>query len=111
MSVSNTFKPTAPITAMTSKEGALAGKSVCLVRRHTHSVTTTTRCASASLNDPDRFRLVTDVDRSPGLGSPAAQLRQRMVDERWRARSHIRAHGEDHPAINDWTWPNQGASS
>ncbi|MDQ2756813.1 MAG: hypothetical protein M3Y71_09655 [Actinomycetota bacterium] len=110
--MSNTSMPTAPSTAMTSKERAPAAKNVCLVRTYTHAVTTTTRFDSVRLNDDlDRFHLVTRVNRWPGLGSAAAQLRQRMVDERWRACSHSRARGEGHPAIIDSIWPNQGASS
>ena len=58
------------------------------------------------LNSLDRFHLVMDViDRVPGLAERAAGLRQRMVDERVRARAWIRAHGEDDPAISDWSWP------
>jgi xylulose-5-phosphate/fructose-6-phosphate phosphoketolase len=57
------------------------------------------------LNDLDRFHLVMDViDRVPSLGS-AATLRQRMSDARLAARAYTREHGEDDPAITDWTWP------
>ena len=35
----------------------------------------------------------------------AAALRQRMEDERLRARAYTRREGEDTPAIRDWTWP------
>ena len=35
----------------------------------------------------------------------AAQLRQEMVDARLRARAYTREHGEDDPAIRDWSWP------
>jgi xylulose-5-phosphate/fructose-6-phosphate phosphoketolase len=57
------------------------------------------------LNDLDRFHLVIDViDRVPGLGSHAAELRQRMTDERLRCREFTRLEGEDPPAIRDWTW-------
>jgi xylulose-5-phosphate/fructose-6-phosphate phosphoketolase len=28
-----------------------------------------------------------------------------MADERLRARAYTRAHGQDDPAITDWTWP------
>lgn len=62
-------------------------------------------------SDLDRFHLVIDViDRVPGLGAAAGHLRQRMVDERRRARAYTRAHGKDDPAITDWTWP-YGAGS
>jgi len=58
------------------------------------------------LNDLDRFRLVMDViDRVPALGSRSAILRQQMEDARLAARSYTRQHGEDDPAISDWTWP------
>jgi xylulose-5-phosphate/fructose-6-phosphate phosphoketolase len=29
-----------------------------------------------------------------------------MVDARIAARAYTRRHGEDDPAIRDWTWPN-----
>jgi xylulose-5-phosphate/fructose-6-phosphate phosphoketolase len=45
------------------------------------------------------------IDRVPSLGSQAAALRQRMVDERVRCRAHTRLEGEDAPAVRDWTWP------
>jgi xylulose-5-phosphate/fructose-6-phosphate phosphoketolase len=58
------------------------------------------------LNDLDRFKLVIDViDRVPSLGSTAAHLRQRMVDERQQCRDYTRAHGQDDPRIADWAWP------
>ena len=62
------------------------------------------------LNDLDRFHLVIDViDRVPGLGERAAELRQRMVDERLRApRVHARD-GDDPAEIRDWTWPGRDA--
>lgn len=57
------------------------------------------------LNNLDRFHLVIHViDRVPGLRSGAAKLRQQMVDARLQARAYTRAHGEDDPAITNWTW-------
>jgi xylulose-5-phosphate/fructose-6-phosphate phosphoketolase len=57
------------------------------------------------LNDLDRFHLVIDViDRVPELGGRAAQVRQEMEDARLRARAYTREHGEDDPAVRDWTW-------
>jgi xylulose-5-phosphate/fructose-6-phosphate phosphoketolase len=57
------------------------------------------------LNDLDRFHLVMDViDRVEGLGSSAAGLRQEMADARLAARAYTREHGEDDPAIADWSW-------
>jgi xylulose-5-phosphate/fructose-6-phosphate phosphoketolase len=59
------------------------------------------------LNDLDRFHLVMDViDRVPGLVDRAGHVRQRMVDERLRARAWTREHGEDLPEVRDWTWGN-----
>ena len=82
------------------------------VRGYKEEGTTTTPFDIVMLNDLDRFHLVIDVvDRVPGLGAAAAHLRQRMVDERLRARTYTRAHGKDDPAISDWTWPYAGASS
>jgi xylulose-5-phosphate/fructose-6-phosphate phosphoketolase len=58
------------------------------------------------LNDLDRFHLVIDaIDRVPGLGDRAAHLREHMVESRLRARAWTREHGEDHPDIQNWTWP------
>src|SRR5690606_16588489 len=57
------------------------------VRGYKEEGTTTTPFDMCMLNDIDRFHLVMDViDRVPGLGSKAAHLRQRMSDERLRAR-------------------------
>jgi xylulose-5-phosphate/fructose-6-phosphate phosphoketolase len=68
--------------------------------------TTTTPFDMVMLNDLDRFHLVMDViDRIPSLGSQAAVLRQEMSDARLSARAYTREHGEDDPAIADWTWP------
>ncbi len=67
--------------------------------------TTTTPFDMVMLNDLDRFHLVMDViDRVDGLGTKAAGLRQRMADARLSARRYTREHGEDDPAISNWTW-------
>jgi xylulose-5-phosphate/fructose-6-phosphate phosphoketolase len=67
--------------------------------------TTTTPFDMVMLNDLDRFHLVMNViDRVPGLGERAAQLRQDMVDERLRHRAYTREVGDDPPDIRDWTW-------
>ena len=67
--------------------------------------TTTTPFDMVMLNDLDRFHLVMDViDRVDGLPTRAAFLRQRMADARLSARRYTREHGEDDPAISDWTW-------
>ena len=76
------------------------------VRGYKEEGTTTTPFDMVMLNDLDRFHLVTDViDRVPGLADRCGRLRQDMLDERLRARMWTREHGEDAPAIRDWTWP------
>ncbi|MEV0347631.1 phosphoketolase family protein [Nonomuraea sp. NPDC050680] len=81
------------------------------VRGYKEEGTTTTPFDMAMLNDIDRYHLVTDViDRTPGLGSSQAHLRQRMTDARLRARAHTREHGEDAPEIREWTWPDRFSS-
>ncbi|GAA4542253.1 phosphoketolase family protein [Pseudonocardia xishanensis] len=75
------------------------------VRGYKEEGTTTTPFDMVMLNDLDRFHLVMDViDRVPSLGSRAASLRQRMADARLAARRYTREHGEDDPAIANWTW-------
>jgi xylulose-5-phosphate/fructose-6-phosphate phosphoketolase len=76
------------------------------VRGYKEEGSTTTPFDMVMRNDLDRFHLVMDViDRVPRLGSRAAVLRQRMVDERLRARAHTRTYGEDSPEIANWSWP------
>ncbi len=76
------------------------------VRGYKEEGTTTTPFDMVMLNDLDRFHLVVDViDRVPGLADKAAHLRQEMVDRRLAARAWTREHGDDDPAIRDWTWP------
>lgn len=75
------------------------------VRGYKERGTTTTPFDMVMLNDLDRFHLVMDViDRVDGLAGRAAGLRQRMLDARLAARRYTREHGEDDPAIADWTW-------
>jgi xylulose-5-phosphate/fructose-6-phosphate phosphoketolase len=76
------------------------------VRGYKEEGTTTTPFDMVMLNDMDRFHLVMDViDRVPGLGTTAAALRQRMVDERLRHRAYTREHGDDPADVRDWVWP------
>ena len=76
------------------------------VRGYKEEGTTTTPFDMAMLNDLDRYHLVIDViDRVPGLGERAAQLRQDMVDTRLRARAHTRETGDDPPEVREWRWP------
>jgi xylulose-5-phosphate/fructose-6-phosphate phosphoketolase len=76
------------------------------VRGYNEEGTTTTPFDMVMLNDLDRFHLVIDViDRVPGLGERAAELRQEMVDERLRHRAYTREVGDDMPDVRDWRWP------
>jgi len=76
------------------------------VRGYKEEGTTTTPFDMAMMNDLDRYHLVMDViDRVPGLGPKAGQVRQQMVDSRLRARQYTREVGEDLPEIQKWTWP------
>jgi xylulose-5-phosphate/fructose-6-phosphate phosphoketolase len=76
------------------------------VRGYKEEGTTTTPFDMVMLNDLDRFHLVIDViDRVPGLGERAAELRQRMVDERLRHRAYTREVGDDPPQVRGWAWP------
>ncbi|TFD71382.1 phosphoketolase family protein [Cryobacterium gelidum] len=73
--------------------------------------TTTTPFDMVMLNDLDRYHLVMDViDRTPGLAARAGLLRQRMQDARLAARQYTRDHGEDLPAVTDWSWSQTDAA-
>ncbi|WP_226344217.1 phosphoketolase family protein [Agilicoccus flavus] len=79
------------------------------VRGYKEEGTTTTPFDMVMLNDLDRYHLVIDViDRTPGLGSRAALLRQRMQDKRLEARMYAREHGEDIPEVSGWVWSDVG---
>ena len=76
------------------------------VRGYKEEGTVTTPFDMVVRNDMDRFHLVMDViDRVPGLGVTATQVRQHMVDQRTRHGEYVRAHGEDLPEVRDWAWP------
>jgi xylulose-5-phosphate/fructose-6-phosphate phosphoketolase len=78
------------------------------VRGYKDEGTTTTPFDMVVMNDMDRFHLVMDViDRVPGLGQKAAQLRQQMTDTRTRHHAWTREYGDDLPEVKDWTWPRQ----
>jgi len=82
------------------------------VRGYMEEGTTTTPFDMVMLNDMDRFHLVMDViDRVPGLGVRAAELRQHMADERLRHRAYTRERGEDPPELQQWTWPAAGGGA
>ena len=73
------------------------------VRGYKEEGTVTTPFDMVMRNDLDRFHLVMDViDRVPGLGAKAAQLRQEMVDERVRSRAYakrVRRGPRGHPRL------------
>jgi xylulose-5-phosphate/fructose-6-phosphate phosphoketolase len=76
------------------------------VRGFLEEGTTTTPFDMVMLNSLDRYHLVMDViDRTPGLGTRNAPLRQEMADERLRVRAYTRRHGIDPPEVRDWTLP------
>jgi xylulose-5-phosphate/fructose-6-phosphate phosphoketolase len=82
------------------------------VRGYKEEGTTTTPFDMVMLNDLDRFHLVIDViDRVPGLGERAAELRQHMVDQRLRHRAYTRDVGEDPPDVRDWVWAEDGGGT
>ncbi|WP_237268053.1 phosphoketolase family protein [Tessaracoccus aquimaris] len=85
------------------------GHSNLHVRGYKEEGTTTTPFDMVMLNDLDRFHLVIDViDRTPGLSSRYAGLRQEMEDSRIDARAYARMYGDDPPEIRDWVWPDAG---
>jgi xylulose-5-phosphate/fructose-6-phosphate phosphoketolase len=62
------------------------------------------QCGMLMLNDMDRFHLVADViDRVPGLGARAAQLRRDTVDE--RLLHYTREAGDELAAVRDRALP------
>jgi xylulose-5-phosphate/fructose-6-phosphate phosphoketolase len=82
------------------------------VRGYKEEGTVTTPFDMAVRNDIDRYHLVMDViDRTPGLGSKAGLLRQRMVDARIEARAYARTYGEDPDEISNWTWSGENGAA
>ena len=76
------------------------------VRGYIEEGTTTTPFDMAMMNNLDRYHLVMDViDRVPGLGPRADDLRQLMAETRLRARQHTRETGEDVSEVREWVWP------
>lgn len=82
------------------------------VRGYKEEGTTTTPFDMVVRNDLDRFHLAIDViDRVPGLGQRAVQVRQWLTDQRTRHHAYILEHGDDLPEIRDWQWPLQEGTS
>src|SRR5262249_17233747 len=75
------------------------------VRGYREEGTTTTPFDMVVLNKLDRFHLAEDViDRVPRLAARAAYAKQALRDILLDHRQYIREHGEDIPAIREWTW-------
>ena len=78
------------------------------VRGYKEEGTTTTPFDMVVRNDLDRFHLVADTaQRVPQLAPRAAYTQQLMRDRLAEHRQYIREHGEDLPAVRDWTWPDR----
>jgi xylulose-5-phosphate/fructose-6-phosphate phosphoketolase len=57
-------------------------------------------------NETDRFSLAIDaIDRIPGLSNSAAAVREKLIDERIRARETAYQEGKDSEAVMGWIWP------
>jgi len=71
--------------------------------------TTTTPFDMCVLNELDRFHLAGAViDLLPQLGARAAYVKQALRDRLLEHHDYIREHGDDLPAIRDWTWGGGG---
>ena len=78
------------------------------VRGYKEEGTTTTPFDMVVRNDLDRFHLVADTaQRVPQLAPRAAYTQQLMRDRLAEHRQYIREHGEDLPAVRNWTWPDR----
>ncbi|MGA8220379.1 MAG: phosphoketolase family protein [Candidatus Acidiferrales bacterium] len=68
--------------------------------------TTTTPFDMTVLNELDRYHLAGDVvDRVPRLQPINAHFKQFLRDSLVEHKQYIHEHGDDIPAIRDWTWP------
>jgi xylulose-5-phosphate/fructose-6-phosphate phosphoketolase len=75
------------------------------VRGYKEEGTTTTPFDMAVLNDIDRFHLAGDVvDRIPRLQRVGAHFKQLLRNKLIEHKQYIIEHGDDMPAIRDWTW-------
>ena len=53
---------------------------------------------------PPRHLAIDVIDRVPGLGQRAVEVRQWLTDQRARHHAYIIEYGEDLPEIRDWQW-------
>jgi xylulose-5-phosphate/fructose-6-phosphate phosphoketolase len=76
------------------------------VRGYKEEGTTTTPFDMTVLNEIDRFHLAGDVvDRVPRLRLIGGHFKQFVRDQLVEHKHYIREHGDDLPAVRDWTWP------
>ncbi len=74
-------------------------------RGFTEEGTTTTPFDMAVMNGIDRFSLVSDViDRTPGLGSSAAYLKQELREKLLEHKHYIAEYGQEMPEVRNWEW-------
>jgi xylulose-5-phosphate/fructose-6-phosphate phosphoketolase len=72
--------------------------------------TTTTPFDMVVLNELDRYHLaMAALDRIPGLGSRAAEIKQACHHKLAVHHAYVREHGEDMPEVRNWTWPGGGS--
>jgi xylulose-5-phosphate/fructose-6-phosphate phosphoketolase len=75
------------------------------VRGYVEEGTTTTPFDMCVRNRIDRFHLAADVlDRVPRLRDRSGPIKQNIADILIDHRNYIIEHGDDPPAIRDWTW-------
>jgi xylulose-5-phosphate/fructose-6-phosphate phosphoketolase len=76
------------------------------VRGYKEEGTTTTPFDMTVMNDLDRFHLAGDVvDRVPRLQKVGGHFKQLLRNQLVEHKQYIYEHGDDLPAIRDWTWP------
>jgi xylulose-5-phosphate/fructose-6-phosphate phosphoketolase len=76
------------------------------VRGYKEEGTTTTPFDMTVLNELDRYHLAGDVvDRVPRLQRVGAHFKQFLRNQLVEHKRYIQQHGDDMPAIRDWTWP------
>jgi len=76
------------------------------VRGYKEEGTTTTPFDMTVLNELDRYHLAGDVvDRVPRLQRVGAHFKQFLRNQLVEHERYIREHGDDMPAVRDWTWP------
>jgi xylulose-5-phosphate/fructose-6-phosphate phosphoketolase len=76
------------------------------VRGYKEEGTTTTPFDMTVLNELDRYHLAGDVvDRVPRLQPVGGHFKQFLRNQLVEHKRYIQEHGDDLPAVRDWTWP------